>query len=106
MADFGDKAITHYEVLNMICLSSNTILSKLLLSLETGRTHQIRVHLSHTGHSIVGDSLYGKESDLISRQALHAYKVAFFHPTSKKKVEIISELPIDMKQIEKNNICK
>ena len=71
-------------------------MSELLIDLETGRTHQIRVHLSYIGHPIVGDSLYGKESSLISRQALHAYKVYFKHPITNKNMEIIAEIPKDI----------
>ena len=68
-------------------------------SLETGKTHQIRVHLASIGHPILGDSLYGKESILIDRQALHAYKITFIHPVTKEKVDIIADLPSDMKKL-------
>ncbi len=68
--------------------------------LETGRTHQIRVHSKYIlGHAIIGDTLYGTSSPLISRQALHAYKVSFVHPITKEKIEIISNLPQDMNNI-------
>lgn len=67
--------------------------------LKTGRTHQIRVHTSYLGHSILGDTLYGKASDLISRQALHAYKVRFIHPVTKEMIEITCDLPEDMKKL-------
>lgn len=67
--------------------------------LHTGRTHQIRVHLSYIGHPIIGDSLYGTTSNLISRQALHSYKVSFVHPILNNIVEIYSNLPNDMKNI-------
>ncbi len=66
----GDPAITKYKSL----LSSDDI-SVLLVTPITGRTHQIRVHMSHIGHPIVGDFLYGKESDIMPRQALHAYRL-------------------------------
>ena len=64
--------------------------------LKTGRTHQIRVHTSFLGHSILGDTMYGQASDLISRQALHAHKVQFIHPVTKENIEIVCELPEDM----------
>ena len=91
----GDTAITHYKVLNEF-VKNDVKMSELLIDLETGRTHQIRVHLSYIGHPIVGDSLYGKESSLISRQALHAYKVYFKHPITNKNMEITAEIPKDI----------
>jgi 23S rRNA pseudouridine1911/1915/1917 synthase len=91
----GDVAITHYLVLKEFCKNNETF-SEVLVNLETGRTHQIRVHMAYIGHPIVGDSLYGNESDLITRQALHAYKVEFVHPITNKKMEIQSVIPKDM----------
>ena len=67
--------------------------------LKTGRTHQIRVHTNFLGHSILGDTLYGQASDLISRQALHAYKVSFIHPVTKEMIEITCDLPEDMRNL-------
>lgn len=67
--------------------------------LKTGRTHQIRVHTSYLGHSILGDTLYGTSSNLIARQALHAYKVSFIHPVTKELVEITCDLPEDMQKL-------
>ncbi len=89
----GSKAITHYKVL----LSKNN-LSLVKFILETGRTHQIRLHSKHIGHPIIGDTLYGKESNLISRQALHCHKISFSHPINKKQIEFISTIPNDMKK--------
>ena len=67
------------------------------LSLHTGRTHQIRVHLSHIGHPIIGDSLYdGDAPGLIDRQALHAYRISFLHPVSKERIEIEAPFPKDI----------
>ena len=91
----GDVAITHYSVLKEFCKNNETF-SEVLVNLETGRTHQIRVHMAYIWHPIVGDSLYGNESDLITRQALHAYKVEFIHPITNKKMEIQSVIPKDM----------
>lgn len=88
----GDTAITHYNV-----LKNNFNYSLVYCLLETGRTHQIRVHLSYIGHPILGDTLYGKESNLINRQALHAYKVSFIHPITKENVTYIADLPNDIK---------
>jgi 23S rRNA pseudouridine1911/1915/1917 synthase len=70
--------------------------------LETGRTHQIRVHMSHTGHPLLGDSLYNKNDNsnsLINRQALHSYKMEFMHPISKNKILLEAEIPEDMKKL-------
>ena len=80
--DNGDVSITHYEVIKN--LKNNMCFVKFIL--ETGRTHQIRVHSSYIGHSIIGDTLYGTASNLISRQALHAYKIEFIHPIFKNKI--------------------
>lgn len=93
----GQRSITHYEVLETF---KNATLVKLLL--ETGRTHQIRVHLSHLGFPLFGDKIYGEENndeEYINRQALHAYKVAFPHPKDKHIVNLESPLPEDIKKL-------
>lgn len=90
----GDIAITHYNVLKSL---KNT--SVVHVTLETGRTHQIRVHLSNIGHPILGDTLYGNPSSVINRQALHAYKVKFIHPITGLNVEYIATIPSDIKPI-------
>ena len=88
----GINAITHYSV-----IKEENNLSLVKFVLETGRTHQIRLHCKYIGHSILGDTLYGNPSDLINRQALHCHKICFIHPITHKKIEIISEIPKDMK---------
>ena len=91
----GDTAITHYSV---IAENNTSNISVVQCLLETGRTHQIRVHLSSIGHPIVGDTLYGTKKDTqIKRQLLHAYKLDFIHPLTKKEVSYISPIPEDMK---------
>ena len=70
--------------------------SQVEFQLISGKTHQIRVHSSHLGHPLIGDTLYGKPSDLISRQALHCYLVEFIHPITKQRIRITSKLPKDM----------
>ena len=89
----GSPSITHYLVLNE-CIKKNYSVLECLL--ETGRTHQIRVHMMAIGHSLLGDTLYGKKSNLINRQALHAYKVSFIHPITKKRVNYMAPLPYDL----------
>lgn len=91
----GDVSITHYEVIKN--LKNNICFVKFIL--ETGRTHQIRVHSSYIGHSIIGDTLYGTASNLISRQALHAYKIEFIHPIFKNKLIFEVDLPDDMNKL-------
>ena len=95
----GQIAITHYEVLNEITYNANYTYSLLKCILETGRTHQIRVHTSAINHPIIGDSLYGSTSELIGRQALHSYCIKCVHPITKKELIFISEMPKDMKTL-------
>ena len=96
----GENAITHFEVLNSFySKEEGNYISLVNCKLETGRTHQIRVHLSSLGHQILGDTLYGKPSKLISRQALHCFKMKFVHPITKKEITINSPIPNDMKKI-------
>ena len=66
--------------------------------LHTGRTHQIRVHLSHIGHPIAGDELYEGRTDLMRRQALHAYYIEFDHPMTKERVSFETDIPEDIKE--------
>ena len=88
----GQDAVTYYEVIEEF---GNYSMVKCLL--ETGRTHQIRVHMSYIGHPLLGDTLYGYPSKLINRQALHSYIIEFVHPISKKVMKFTCDLPKDMK---------
>lgn len=94
VADDGEYAETIFE--NIASFEGYSLIKCIL---KTGRTHQIRVHTSHIGHSILGDTLYGTSSSLIQRQALHAHTVKFIHPISKEKLEIVCDLPEDMKKL-------
>jgi len=89
----GYPSVTHYKVLERF--DKGYTLAELVL--ETGRTHQIRVHMSHIGHPIVGDVLYGEASVwLIDRQALHARYLSFRHPVTGRFMELEAPLPEDM----------
>ena len=107
--DFGKHAITHYKV-----LENFNYVSLVECRLETGRTHQIRVHMKHKGHPLFNDDFYGGERivkgtiytkykqfvdncfDICKRQALHAKELGFVHPTTKENMMFVSELPEDM----------
>lgn len=92
----GERAITHYRTLKSIRNNERVPdLSLLELKLETGRTHQIRVHLAHVGHPVIGDKMYGKQSALIARQALHAESVFFIHPKEGQKIKVQAPIPLD-----------
>lgn len=90
----GQMAITNYKVIDEF---KNYSLVK--CSLATGRTHQIRVHMSYIGHPLLGDTLYGNSSSLIARQALHSYMMKFIHPVSKKNIKFTCKLPEDMNSL-------
>lgn len=86
----GRNAVTHYEVLERL-----NGFTHLRLRLETGRTHQIRVHMSYIGHAVAGDDVYGPKKVItpLCGQCLHAKKIGFIHPKSKKYLEFDSKLP-------------
>lgn len=84
----GDPAVTHYKPLD--CANSHTLCE---LRLETGRTHQIRCHMSGIGHPLAGDDMYGGSLKYIQRQALHCRDVSFIHPVTKEKIIINTEIP-------------
>lgn len=91
----GQASITHYKVIQR--LKDATVLE---VKLETGRTHQIRVHMNHIGHGIIGDELYGYiDENLINRQALHAYKLKFEQPRTKENLIFEATLPEDIKNL-------
>ncbi|WP_446899332.1 RluA family pseudouridine synthase [Clostridium sp. LBM24168] len=92
----GKRAVTHYNVIKRF--KNNTLIRCIL---ETGRTHQIRVHMAYIGHPIVGDPVYGykKQRFNLNGQLLHAQKLGFIHPTSGKYIEFRSELPDYFKRI-------
>ncbi|MGE5631838.1 MAG: RluA family pseudouridine synthase [Caulobacteraceae bacterium] len=97
----GDRAVTHYEVLQRF---QDYTLLKLIL--ETGRTHQIRVHMAYIGHPILGDDLYGGSQDKIKRHALHAFILSMPHPMDGRPFEFTAPVPEDMGELIKNStVC-
>jgi 23S rRNA pseudouridine1911/1915/1917 synthase len=91
----GKPAVTHYRVRE--ALPAHTLLE---CDLETGRTHQIRVHLASIGHALEGDPAYaGRAAQLLGRQALHAWKLAFAHPRSGEVARFESPLPADLRDL-------
>jgi len=94
----GERAVTHYRVVEEA--NGHSLLS---LKLETGRTHQIRVHMKHLGYPLIGDYLYNPDFEYMNRQALHSYRLVFTHPILGKEMEFVSELPADFKNVMKRN---
>ena len=97
VSDGGKSAITHYKVLERF--QRHTFME---FRLETGRTHQIRVHMSHIGHPLFGDELYGKavkKPYLLEGQTLHAETIGFQHPFTGQYIEINAELPAYFKKL-------
>ena len=96
----GQPAVTHYEVIDRV-----GDLALVQLKLETGRTHQIRVHMSYIGHPLIGDNIYNPKNKLMNRQALHAGELEFIHPITGEKLIIKADIPEDMRRV-LNNIKK
>jgi 23S rRNA pseudouridine1911/1915/1917 synthase len=116
----GKPAVTHYKVLETFqCGLKSPLVSLVECKLETGRTHQIRVHLTHLGHPLVGDPVYGQTTAsrltgghlkslpaktreallAFNRQALHAKELVLIHPTTNKEMHFECELPADMQNL-------
>ncbi len=90
----GERAVTHYEV-----IKENNGHSLVSIHLETGRTHQIRVHFKYIGHPLIGDHLYNPDFEYMNRQALHSHKIEFTHPISGSPMSFVADLPTDMQFI-------
>ncbi len=90
----GQRAVTNYRVIR-----EKSDIKLLEISLETGRTHQIRVHMAYLGFPLLGDELYGGDCDLLNRQALHCGKIQLIHPITKEKMSFSSPLPSDMENL-------
>lgn len=94
ISENGKPAVTHYEPI--VSLNDATVID---LHLETGRTHQIRCHMSSIGHPLLGDDLYGGSIELIPRQALHCHKISFIHPILNTKIDIKADVPKDIAEL-------
>ena len=90
----GERAVTHYEV-----IKENNGHSLVSIHLETGRTHQIRVHFKYIGHPLIGDHLYNPDFKYMNRQALHSHKIEFTHPITGSPISFVADLPTDMQFI-------
>ena len=99
MVDYenGERAVTHYRI-----LEQKENVAMVALKLETGRTHQIRVHMTSIGHPLIGDFLYNPNNKQMSRQALHAWHLSFVHPITKEWMELEASIPKDMKDFWEN----
>lgn len=89
----GEKAVTHYRVLRQLACSA-----LVELHLDTGRTHQIRVHMKHIGHPLLGDFLYAPGESSLTRQALHSSSLQFTHPVTGRELTFHAPLPDDMQE--------
>ncbi|CAM3142316.1 RluA family pseudouridine synthase [Paenibacillus taichungensis] len=94
VSEGGQDAVTHVEIVEV--WDRATLIR---LTLDTGRTHQIRVHLSYVGHPLVGDELYGGRRDSIGRQALHGETLIFSHPLTGARIEVADPWPQDFEQL-------
>lgn len=94
VTELGQDSLTKYNVIERY--NDATFLD---VQIFTGRSHQIRVHLNHIGHPIIGDSLYNEIHPNINRQALHSYYLKINHPRTNKEIELIAPLPEDMKKL-------
>jgi len=109
----GKWAVTHYKAIATYAQAGTALATQIECQLETGRTHQIRVHMAHIGNALIGDPVYGNSNKLsnrikgpvraalqgFKRQALHARTLGFIHPISGKPFKFESELPYDIKEL-------
>ncbi len=92
--EHGERAVTHYHVVEE--KNGHSLVS---LRLETGRTHQIRIHMKYLGFPLIGDYLYNPDMEYISRQALHSYRLGFSHPITNERMNFTAPLPEDMQRV-------
>lgn len=96
MVDYekGEHAVTHYQLAEY--KNGHSLLS---IHLETGRTHQIRVHMKHIGFPLIGDYLYNPDMEYMQRQALHSHRLQFTHPITGENMDFTAPLPTDMQNV-------
>ena len=99
--EHGERAVTHYEPVAVCKVPGNGSYTMLRLQLETGRTHQIRVHMKAIGHPLAGDYLYAPEDCSAERPLLHSRSLEFTHPVTGERMKLTAELPEDMKNYAK-----
>ncbi len=92
--EHGEHAVTHYKVIDE--KNGHSLLS---LELETGRTHQIRIHMKYLGFPLIGDYLYNPDMEFMTRQALHSHRLCFTHPITGERMEFTAPLPDDMRRV-------
>ena len=92
--EHGEHAVTHYKVIDE--KKGHSLLS---LELETGRTHQIRIHMKYLGFPLIGDYLYNPDMEFMTRQALHSHRLCFTHPITGERMEFTAPLPDDMRRV-------
>ncbi|MBQ7147765.1 MAG: RluA family pseudouridine synthase [Pseudobutyrivibrio sp.] len=90
----GERAVTYYEVIDE--KNGHSLVS---IHLETGRTHQIRVHFKHIGHPLIGDEIYNPDFEYMNRHALHSHKISFKHPITGECLEFVANMPEDMSSV-------
>ncbi|MCT2535665.1 RluA family pseudouridine synthase [Aquibacillus koreensis] len=94
VTDEGQRSVTHYNV-----VETSPYYSLLDVKLETGRTHQIRVHFAYLGYPLVGDNLYGGNTEKLKRQALHCKSLAFYQPITRERLTFKCKMPEDMRSL-------
>lgn len=92
--EHGETAVTHFHLVEE--KSGHSLVS---LHLETGRTHQIRIHMKYLGYPLIGDYLYNPDMEYITRQALHSHRLSFPHPITGRQMEFVAPLPEDMRRV-------
>lgn len=92
--EHGEDAVTHYKVVKEA--NGHSLVS---LRLETGRTHQIRIHMKHLGYPLIGDYLYNPDMEYMTRQALHSHHMEFIHPITGEHMSFTAPLPEDMARV-------
>lgn len=105
--DFGRQAVSHYKVIKEFNVVNGVMASLIEVKIETGRTHQIRVHMSAIGYPVIGDATYGKKKINaifakkfgLNRQFLHAHEISFVSPKTKKTVSVRSDLSDDLNSV-------